>query len=140
MQGAPQLPILTVSPQVVVPGGMLGTTASTPEETILEVVFYYALYGALDFYWHRYGKEMDRCDIPPALVYALGERAQQNASILITDLDAAFEMLEKSGVPKRHALACLRYNLTQPGFPEAVLPHVRGLLASLELHGTAAGR
>lgn len=105
----------------------------------MEAVFYHALYGALDYYWHRYGTDMDTCDIPPALVRMVGEHAQEDPAALAADLDAAFEMLDGAGVPRASALACLRHNLTHPDFPRAALTQTRGLLASLELHGTATG-
>ncbi|WP_174546316.1 hypothetical protein [Nocardiopsis dassonvillei] len=107
----------------------------------MNVVFYYALYGALVKHWLRYGKNMDHCDIPVAIVHRFGELALEERSMLPEDLNAVFELIEDdSSVPKASALACLRHNLTQPTFPEEARTYVGGLLSSIEVHGNAHGQ
>ncbi|MET9713336.1 hypothetical protein [Nocardiopsis alba] len=102
-------------------------------------VLYHALYGAMYYHWHRYQENMDHCDIPGEIVYPVGELAVKDPEALPEVLDAAVELLENSAVPKASALACLRYNTGHPSFPEAARTYTQGLLASIELHGTARG-
>ncbi|PWV44574.1 hypothetical protein [Nocardiopsis sp. L17-MgMaSL7] len=102
-------------------------------------VLYHALYGAMYYHWHRYQENMDHCDIPGEIVHPVGELALKDPEALPEVLDAAVELLENSAVPKASALACLRYNTAHPSFPETARTYTRGLLASIELHGTARG-
>ena len=102
-------------------------------------VFYYALYGAIYHYWTKHGAQTVGCDLPYAIVDVYGEKALNRESLLPEDLDTAVEYLEEAGVPRKVTLGCLRHNTGHPSFPEDGRTYVRGLLASLELHGNARG-
>ncbi len=107
----------------------------------MDFLFLYALYGTLVHDWRRYGDETEFCDLPADITHRFAELANEPTPLLPDYIDAVFEMLqEDSEVPKPVALACLRHNLTQEVFTDAARVHVRGLLASLELQGSARGR
>lgn len=107
----------------------------------MDFLFIYGLYGALVHYWNLDGDNLDHCDLPIGVVHRFSKRAKERDPLLPAELDAVFEFLEEgSPVPRTKALQCLRYNLSREElFSDEVVVHVRGLLASVELHGSATG-